>query len=194
MNDPIPENRTVAPPARTDVERCTCDVAIVGGGLAGLAAACALSSAGVRVVLLERRPYVGGRASSYEHPGTGEVVDNCQHLLLGSCTNLIDFYKRIGAQEKIVWFDRFTFLEPGGRRSQLQPGWLPAPLHNTFGFLMARAFSVADKLAIARVMLALLGGVPEDTEENFAHWLERHGQTRGAVNRFLASADAQRAQ
>ena len=184
MNDPTPENRTAAAPLRTDAERYTCDVAIVGGGLAGLAAACSLSSAGVRVVLLERRPYVGGRASSYEHPGTGEVVDNCQHLLLGSCTNLIDFYKRIGAQEKIVWFDRFTFLEPGGRRSQLQPGWLPAPLHNTFGFLSARAFSVADKLAIARVMLALLGGVPEDTEENFAHWLERHGQTRGAVDRF----------
>ena len=160
------------------------DVAVVGGGLAGLAAACALADAGKRVVLLERRPYVGGRASSYEHPGTGEVVDNCQHLLLGSCTNLIDFYGRLGVQEKISWFDRFTFLEPGGRRSQLQPGWLPAPLHNTFGFLTARAFSVADKLAIARVMLSLLRGVPEDTQENFANWLERHGQTRGAVDRF----------
>jgi squalene-associated FAD-dependent desaturase len=184
MKDLNPEKMATSPSTQNSAERRICDVAVVGGGLAGLAAASALAGAGVRVVLLERRPYVGGRASSYEHPGTGEVVDNCQHLLLGSCTNLIDFYKRTSVQEKIVWFDRFTFLEPGGRRSQLQPGCLPAPLHNTFGFLTAKAFSMADKLAIARVMLALLRGVPSDTEENFAHWLERHGQTHGAVNRF----------
>ncbi|MGA8287921.1 MAG: FAD/NAD(P)-binding protein, partial [Acidobacteriaceae bacterium] len=53
------------------------DVAVVGGGLAGLSAACALADSGYHVHLIERRPYVGGRASSYEHPGTGEVVDNC---------------------------------------------------------------------------------------------------------------------
>ena len=55
-------------------------VAIAGGGLAGLAAACALSEAGFRVTVYEKRPFLGGRASSYEHPGTGEVVDNCQHV------------------------------------------------------------------------------------------------------------------
>jgi uncharacterized protein with NAD-binding domain and iron-sulfur cluster len=69
-------------------------VAIAGGGLAGLAAGCALAEAGFRVSLFERRPYLGGRASSYQHPGTGEVVDNCQHVLLGCCTNLLDFYRR----------------------------------------------------------------------------------------------------
>lgn len=73
-------------------------VAIAGGGLAGLSAACALSDEGFQVTLLERRPYLGGRASSYEHPGTGEVVDNCQHVLLGCCTNLIDFYQRTGVE------------------------------------------------------------------------------------------------
>ena len=71
-------------------------VAVVGGGLAGLAAACALSDSGLRVTLFERRPYLGGRASSYHHPGTGEVVDNCQHVLFGCCTNLIEFYRHIG--------------------------------------------------------------------------------------------------
>ena len=63
-------------------------VAVVGGGLAGLSAACALAGAGFRVTLLERRPYLGGRASSYEHPGTGEVVDNCQHVLDRKSTRL----------------------------------------------------------------------------------------------------------
>ncbi len=95
-------------------------VAIVGGGLAGLAAGCALSDSGFRVTLFERRPYLGGRASSYEHPGTGEVVDNCQHVLFGSCTNLIAFYKKIGIENRIRWFDRMTFIEPGGRQSVLE--------------------------------------------------------------------------
>ncbi len=90
-------------------------VAVVGGGLAGLAAGCALAGSGFRVTLFERRPYLGGRASSYQHPGTGEVVDNCQHVLLGCCTNLIKFYERLGVENKIRWYDRLTFLEPGGR-------------------------------------------------------------------------------
>src|ERR1700761_5696042 len=104
-------------------------VSVIGGGVSGLAAACALADAGYRVRLLERRPYVGGRASSYEHPGTGEVIDNCQHILLGCCTNLIDLYRRLGVQDEILWSDAITFIEPGGRRSVLQPSSLPAPLH-----------------------------------------------------------------
>src|SRR5919108_1138080 len=92
-------------------------IAVVGGGLAGLAAGCALADSGHRVTLYERRPYLGGRASSYQHPGTGEVVDNCQHVLLGCCTNLIDLYRRIGVEDKIKWYDSLTFVEPGGRQS-----------------------------------------------------------------------------
>src|SRR5579859_7140072 len=104
-------------------------VAIVGGGLAGLSAGCALADAGFEVTLFERRPFLGGRASSYQHPGTGEVVDNCQHVLLVCCTNLIDFYSRLGVQDKIRWYDQLTFLEPGGRASIIKPSRLLAPLH-----------------------------------------------------------------
>jgi squalene-associated FAD-dependent desaturase len=159
-------------------------VIVVGGGLAGLSAACALADAGYQVRLLEKRRYLGGRASSYEHPGTGEVIDNCQHVLLGNCVNLIELYKRLGVSEAIRWFDRLTFVEPGGRRSILEPSFLPAPLHEMPAFLRAPAFSMADKLAIARGMSALVAGVPKDSDETFAHWLERHGQTTGAINRF----------
>src|SRR5499427_4199674 len=113
-------------------------VAIIGGGLAGLSAACALADAGYHVELFERRPYLGGRASSYEHPGTGEVVDNCQHVLLGCCTNLIDFYRRLGVSDKIRWFDELTFIEPGGRASRMAPSFLPAPMHNVPAFLRAK--------------------------------------------------------
>src|SRR5258708_1338175 len=102
-------------------------VAVLGGGLAGLAAGCALADAGCRISLYERRPYLGGRASSYQHPGTGEVVDNCQHVLLGCCTNLIDLYRRAGVQDKIRWYDELAFLEPGGRVSRITPSFPPAP-------------------------------------------------------------------
>lgn len=159
-------------------------VAVIGGGLAGLSAASALADSGYQVHLIERKPYVGGRASSYEHPGTGEVVDNCQHILLGCCTNLIAWYRRLGVQDKIRWFDRITFLEPGGRASILHPGVLPAPLHNAPSFLAASALSLADKLAIARGMMAFLGGVPPDGEESFSRWLQRHHQTQRAIDRF----------
>ena len=112
-------------------------VAIIGGGLAGLSAACALADAGYQVTLFERRPYLGGRASSYEHPGTGEVVDNCQHVLLGCCTNLLDFYRRLGVEDKIRWYERITFIEPGGRSSFIETSSLPAPFHAALSFLQS---------------------------------------------------------
>ncbi len=162
----------------------TPSVAIAGGGLAGLAAGCALSSAGCHVTLFERRPYLGGRASSYQHPGTGEIVDNCQHVLLGCCTNLIDFYHRTGVADKIRWYDTLTFLEPGGRASRIGPSALPAPLHTTPAFLAADYLHFRDKLAISRAMLVLVRPVPADRGETFMVWLRRHGQTQPAIERF----------
>lgn len=159
-------------------------VAIAGGGLAGLAAGCALADAGFRVSLFERRPYLGGRASSYQHPGTGEVVDNCQHVLLGCCTNLLDFYKRAAVQDKIRWYEKLTFLEPGGRASEISPSALPAPLHTAPAFLRAHCLNFRDKLGISRAMAALAPSAPIDIGESFLDWLKRHGQTEQAIDRF----------
>lgn len=159
-------------------------IAVVGGGLAGLAAGCALSEAGFRVTLFERRPYLGGRASSYQHPGTGEIVDNCQHVLLGCCTNLIEFYQRTGVADKIRWSDRLTFLEPGGRASVIGSSALPAPMHTTPSFLRASCLSLMDKLSIARAMAAMMPSASKDTGESFLDWLRRHGQTNAAIERF----------
>jgi zeta-carotene desaturase len=159
-------------------------VAIVGGGLAGLSAGCALAESGYRVTLFERRPYLGGRASSYQHPGTGEVVDNCQHVLLGCCTNLLNLYQRTGVSQRIHWYDRLTFLEPGGRASVIRTSFLPAPLHTAPSFLRAQCLGLHDKLAIARAMMALIPGVPKDDGQPFLSWLRRHGQTDRAIERF----------
>src|SRR5579871_4038560 len=159
-------------------------VAIVGGGLAGLAAACALSDAGCRVTLFEKRPFLGGRASSYEHPGTGEVVDNCQHVLFRVCTNLVEFYERIGVANQIRWYDEMTFIEPGGRASMMKSSFLPAPLHTAPSFLGFSFLTAADKLSISRALVPLTLTAQPDTGESFQQWLDRHGQTRNAVDRF----------
>jgi zeta-carotene desaturase len=159
-------------------------VAIAGGGLAGLAAACALSDKGFRVTLFEKRPFLGGRASSWEHPGTGEVVDNCQHVLFRVCTNLLEFYNRIGVADQIRWYDQMTFIEPGGRTSVMKTSPLPAPLHTAPSFLKFSFLSPADKLAISRALIPLTLTDQRDTGQSFQHWLDQHGQTKRAIDRF----------
>ena len=159
-------------------------VAIAGGGLAGLAAACALADSNFCVTLFERRPYLGGRASSYEHPGTGEVVDNCQHVLFRVCTNLVEFYRRIGVEDKIRWFDEMTFIEPGGRASVMHASPLPAPLHTAPSFLQFPFLNTKDKLAISRAIAALTLTSQPDTGRSFLDWCHRHGQTNNAIERF----------
>jgi len=164
-------------------------VTVIGAGVAGMSAACALAEAGFLVQLVERRGYLGGRASSYLHPGVGEVIDNCQHVLFGCCTNLIGFYRRIGVADKIHWTAEMTMIEPGGRRSRLGPFGpgpirLPAPLHGLPRLMAANAFTWADKVALGRAFNALMKPVPQDSIETLGDWLKRHKQTRGAVERF----------
>ncbi len=161
-------------------------VAVIGGGLAGISAGCALAEAGYRVELFERRPFLGGRASSYELPATGEVVDNCQHVLLGCCTNLIDLYKRLGVENQIRWYDEITFILPGGKSSVLRPSSLPAPMHTGLSFLASSVLDLKDKLAISRALLALIPSLPADTNEDFQSWLVRHGQTKQSIDHFWA--------
>ncbi len=184
-------------------------VLVVGAGVAGLSAALALAKAGFAVEVLERRPYVGGRASSYPHPALGEVVD-CQHVLLGCCTNLIHLYRQSGAADAIRWYDELTFLERnrrkrnrpeqnrpdqekldqeklegGGRASRIAPGGLPAPFHSTMSFLRAPMLGLQDKLGIARGLLGFLRGLPPDSAgESVASWLRRSGQTERSIRHF----------
>jgi len=159
------------------------DVVVVGGGLAGMSAAVALAETGRQVTLLEWRPYVGGRAYSYEHPAMKEVIDS-QHVILGCCTNVVDLCTRAGVADWIRWYAELVFLEPGGQRSTLRSGALPAPLHQTLSFLRAPMLSVRDKAGIASGMARFLKGYPADDGESFASWLRRTGQTERAIRHF----------
>ena len=162
---------------------------VIGGGLAGLSAGVALAEAGWRVRLFEQRPFLGGRATSYWLPD-GEHVDNCQHVTFGCCTNLEDFYRRVGVAEKIKFFDRLVLQDPQGRRGSLHAGILPAPMHLMGSFLTFAPLALKDKLAIGRGMLAIFQGKgqPEELKSgrpvSMQQWLESKGQTPQAIERF----------
>ncbi len=164
------------------------EVVVVGAGAAGLAATAALAGAGARVMLVERKPYVGGRAYSYEHPTLRETIDS-QHVLLGCCTNLVHLCRQAGIADHIRWYDAITFLEPGGRRSVLKPtsfgfGALPSPSHSALSFLSVPMLGARDKAVIAAGLMRFLRGIPASDEESFAEWLKKTGQTEQAVRHF----------
>ncbi len=159
---------------------------MIGGGLAGLSCAVALAEAGFRVRLFEKRPHLGGRATSYTLPD-GSEVDNCQHVTLGCCTNLADFYRRAGAEKKIRFYDRLYFADARGRRSTIEAAALPPPLHMAPSFLFFEALTIADKRGIANAMLAIAraGGNPPGADgASMLEWLHQTGQTPGAIERF----------
>ena len=163
---------------------------VIGGGLAGLSSAVALAEAGYRIRLLEKRPHLGGRAASYVLPG-GEHVDNCQHVTLGCCTNLEDFYRRVGAAEKIRFYDRLLFAGPDGRRGALKSSPLPPPLHMAPSFARFPLLDWTDKRAIVCALLTIVrsGGRPADLSNDsggvtMLAWLQRHRQTERAIRRF----------
>jgi zeta-carotene desaturase len=166
------------------------NVIVIGGGLAGLSAAAALGSAGFGVRVFEARPFLGGRATSFPlapSEDASELIDNCQHVLLRCCVNLLDFYKRLGVLDRISFYREFYFIEPGGRISILRRGLLPAPLHFTGSFLGLRFLSLGDKIAIARGLLALRH---ERTRRDdldritMLEWLREKRQTPRAIERF----------
>jgi squalene-associated FAD-dependent desaturase len=165
-------------------------VAIIGGGLAGLATAVALGSNGYRVTVYETRPFLGGRATSYQLNTSDEnspTIDNCQHVLLRCCTNLLDFYARLGVRNKIRFYREFYWIEPGGRISVMKRGVLPAPLHFTGSFIGLKFLSWSDKLAIANAMIAIRYeyGTRSDLDSmTMLDWLREKKQTPRAIERF----------
>ena len=159
---------------------------MIGGGLAGLACAVALAESGIKVRLFEKRPHLGGRATSYTLPD-GSEVDNCQHVTLGCCTNLADFYKRAGADGKVRFYDRLYFADREGRRSAISAWRLPPPMHMAPSFLTFGALAVLDKVGIAKALIAITwaGGKPPKIDGiTMLDWLHRMKQTPAAIERF----------
>ncbi len=164
-------------------------VVVVGGGLAGIAAAAAADSCGYRVTLLEARRELGGRASSFEDPESDQLLDNCQHVLLGCCTNLQDLYKRLNVADRIEYYRRVHFLDAAGRQFDL---WgvsgLPAPLHLGPAMLGFSALTLPERRQVITAMLAMLrmgkSGREKLEGQAFGQWLTEHRQSDRVIQRF----------
>jgi squalene-associated FAD-dependent desaturase len=168
-------------------------VAVVGGGLAGVAAALRCADAGLTVTLLESRARLGGVAGSFTRSvqadsAAGELaVDTGQHVLLRCCTAYRDLVARLGAADLILLQERLDIpvLAPGAAPARLRRTGLPAPLHLGAALLRYRHLSVADRFRLARAALAL-GRVdrtdPATDARSFGDWLAAHGQGPRAVD------------
>jgi len=155
---------------------------IVGGGLAGLAAASALAPLGMRITLLESRNRLGGRASSFQDPATGQLIDTCQHVSMGCCTNLTHFCRTLGLDAHLAPQKALYFLTPDGKVSRFGADPFPVPLHLGRGFAAAHFLTPLEKIRIGWGLMCLTLAGDEDSP--LVEWLLRHGQTRRTIDRF----------
>jgi squalene-associated FAD-dependent desaturase len=158
-------------------------VLVVGAGLAGLAATQALAARGYRVTLLEARPRLGGRAGSFTDGATGQMVDACQHVSMGCCTNFEHFCREFGVAHLLEAQPRLYFMTPEGRVSPFGADRLPAPVHLFRSFLAAHYLTWSEKLRVAWGLLRL-ERTSAEVDPPFADWLTRNGQTARTVDRF----------
>jgi uncharacterized protein with NAD-binding domain and iron-sulfur cluster len=126
------------------------DVIVIGAGFAGLSAAVRLTRRGARVLVLEARARLGGRATAFPDRETGELVDNGQHILLGCYTETFSFLRDIGADDNVHLEPQLavTMIDRAGRRTRLSCPALPAPLHLVAGVLEWEALSWRDRLSM----------------------------------------------
>ena len=162
-------------------------VVVVGGGFAGLSAGVRLAERGRRVVVLEARARLGGRATAFPDRDTGEIVDNGQHVMFGCYRETLAFLELIGASGNISIQRSLNvpFIAPDGRRSRLAcPRW-PAPLHLLGGILAWNAIPLTDRSSALRLAPAMLRARGQGLEALDAAtrglsvdaWLRTHGQS-----------------
>jgi len=155
---------------------------ILGGGLAGLAVAVALASHHQPVTLLESKPRLGGRASSFPDPTTGELIDLCQHVAMGCCTNFAHFCKTLGLSHFLTPQPALFFMTPDRRVTRFGVDRLPAPLHLARGFMRLHTLTLGEKMRVAYALHYLKRETDDDPP--FADWLAAHRQTPRIVERF----------
>lgn len=169
----------------------TPDAIVVGGGFAGLAAATALAESGARVLLLEARPYVGGRARSWVDPDTGSIVDNGQHLFMGCYRETLRFLDRIGTRSNLILQPRLSvpFVDRGGAVGTFAlPAW-PRPFDLAAGLMRFPGLTFGDRLRLLRVARAArVCDRPADLDRldtiTVTDWLASLGQSHSCRTRL----------
>jgi squalene-associated FAD-dependent desaturase len=170
-------------------------IVVIGGGFAGLSAAAALADRGLRVLLLDARPQLGGRATAFADRETGELVDNGQHVLFGCYHATFAFLERIGALDNVRVQPALAvpYIDRLGRRTVLRCPRLPSPLHLLAGVLRWEAIAWRDRVSAlklagplrrARRELQQSGTVTASPDGTVSDWLAAHGQ-RGRLRTWL---------
>jgi squalene-associated FAD-dependent desaturase len=173
------------PPLQPD---STPRIAVIGGGLAGLAAAVAAVERGFQIELFEQAPAPGGRAGSFTDAKVSQLVDLSPHVAMGCCTNLLDFCRRTETSEAFDRYATLHFFGPDGIRYDFTGSrWLPAPLHLLPGLNRLGYLTGSQRRAIGRAMLKLAGTRPaEATTKTMGEWLRQQRQPEEAIRRFWA--------
>ena len=165
------------------------DAVIIGAGFAGLSAAARLARDGARVLVLEARARLGGRATAFPDRDTGELVDNGQHVLLGCYTETLAFLRDIGASDHVRSQRQLsvTMVNRAGRRSRLSCPDLPGPFNLLAGVLEWDALDWPDRLSVLKMAAPLrlarralspgARGIAASPGETVENWLIRNGQT-----------------
>ncbi len=166
----------------------TARLVVIGGGLAGIAAAVRLAEAGRQPLLIETRKKLGGRATSFIDPRSDEILDNCQHVVLGCCTNLLDLFDRIGVLDHIRWTNALYWSRGPGEIDILRPGVFPAPFHFASSFNRLKFLTKDDRRAIRRAMWRLIRDGSRLRVswmgKSFAEFLTSTNQSSQSVARF----------
>jgi predicted NAD/FAD-binding protein len=185
-------------------------LAIVGGGLAGMAAALAARMAGWNVTLFEQGPFLGGRVNSIEESWNGQIIDASPHVALGCCTRLLEFCRQLNLDAEFGRHKSLHFLEPSGRAWRLKAApLLPAPWHLLPSLLRMKSLSFGQRLRLAGTLRQLVvsrrerspyrsgdasqsrnatEGVPYSPDlpesESLGNWLRRQGQSESTIKSF----------
>ncbi len=162
-------------------------IGVVGGGLAGIAAALRAADGGASVTLIERRPHLGGLTNSIVRDGIS--FDNGQHVFLRCCTAYREFLARINATDQVYLQPRLNLpvIAPDGSRSSIRRSSLPAPLHLARSLAQYRHLSLRERLQLVGPVLALRRLNPRDPsldKISFGDWLEARGQSENAIDRL----------
>ncbi len=162
-------------------------LAIVGGGLAGLAAAMAATQRGMRVELFEQSKSLGGRASSFYDAEIGSCIDHCRHVAMGCCENFLDFCRRTAIDDCFERSATLHFVGPDGTLHHCTPSrWLPPPLHSLPGLMKLNYLSLRERWGIVQALRKLVGAAQcgRRGEGTVGQWLRAQRQSDRAIERF----------
>ena len=164
-------------------------IIVIGGGISGMAAACHLLDSGYRISLIEKRPYLGGKAFSFIDRETGQEVDNGQHVFLGCCTSYIEFLNQIGTLHHAHLQSNMevTIIDPNGKSSRLSTSILPSPFHCLPSFLAYRHLNIWEKvLGIATLFRLKYTNRSRQVfqEQSFYDWLKQNHQSDHSIENF----------